>query len=400
MASINIDRLDENPHESVHGIREDTTSRGVDLEGATITATYADGSTETLTWQAYDPYTFGGATGANIDMSYGSEWHALTTTKLLKSLQFDLQPASSVFDTTFTTDDDPLGGSTPGSKNGFPFELSPEYEDMVGDFDVTYSGIVNLAGSPAEGDLYTTMLVDFSGLPEGGLFGDLSWNSDIDTMKVDGDLVPTGVTCFARGTLITTDRGDLPIEVLKAGDKVLTQDNDFQELVLPMNRIIGPKELQNNPKLYPIRITAGAMGAGLPKRDLVVSRQHRMVINSDLSKRMFGTPAVLVAAIRLTELPGIYVEENVDTIEYFHLIFGKHEVVFAEGAPTESFLLNADTRKAFSSAKWEEFVTLFPEARDLNYLGIPALVIPSLILQKRLVQRHMKNARTLFSTAA
>ncbi|GAA6202671.1 Hint domain-containing protein [Aquicoccus sp. SU-CL01552] len=546
MPTIHIDRLDENPHETVDGLRADTTSRGVDLEGAKVTATYADGSTETLTWQAYDEYTEGGAVGENINMSYGWNWHELTTTKLLASLEIDLQPASSVFDTTFTMDDDPDGGSTPGSKNGYPFYLSPESEEMSGNINVAYSGVVNFVGSPAEGDLYTTMVVDFSGLPDGGLLGDLSWRSDIDTMENDGDLVPqgsagetitgtagaddlngglgpdtihglagddvitggdgddtisggpgddslsggsgndifefnagdgaetitdfgvgstdsddgdktnndfidlsefytnstelladladdnilnqsddsdysdntalggsitglsglkgasassieeqTGVTCFARGTLITTDRGAVPVETLKAGDQVLTQDNGFQELKLALSRVIGPEELRQNAKLYPIRIMAGAMGSGLPKRDLAVSRQHRMVAQSSIVKRMFGSTAVLVAAIRLTALPGILVDKTVDSVEYFHLVFENHEVIFAEGTPTESFLMGPQMRNALDIDTWLECMMLFPEAVDLDYCAVPARTIPSHVLQKKLVHRHIKNRKEL-----
>jgi hypothetical protein len=395
MPAIDVVRLDENTHESVHGIRADTTSRGVDLEGAQITATYADGSTETLTWQAFDPYTNGGVIGADINMSYGNSWHELTTTKLLTSLQIDLQPASSVFDTTVTNDDDPLGGSTPSSKNGFPFHLSPEYEEMPGDFTVTYSGTVNLVGSPAAGDLYTTMVVDFSDLPAGGLLGDLSWNSDIDTMRETGDLVPSGVTCFARGTLITTDRGDMPVETLKSGDKVLTQDDGYQELKFAMSRAIGPKGLRENAKLYPIRIMAGAMGSGLPTRDLIVSRQHRMVAKSSIVKRMFGSATILIAAIRLSELPGVFVDTTVESIEYFHLAFKSHQVIFAEGTPTESFLIGSETRKILPAEAWEEFVTLFPAAGELDYSATPVRTIPTRTLQKRLVRRHIKNSKDL-----
>ena len=84
MPAIDIVRLEDNPHETVHGVRADTTTRGVDLEGAQVTATYADGTTETLIWQALDPYTNGGATGSGISMTYGVDWHQLKTTKLLK----------------------------------------------------------------------------------------------------------------------------------------------------------------------------------------------------------------------------------------------------------------------------------------------------------------------------
>jgi len=182
MPEINIVRLNEDPHESDHGIRDDTASRGVDLDGAQITVTYVDGTTETLTWAALDPYTAGGASGDDVEMFFGYSWHELTATKPLASLEIDLAPANSVFDTTFASDGDPSDPSTPGSKNGFPFQLSSEDEDLEGQITATYSGIAALDGNAAVGDLYTTMTIDFTGLPGGGLLGDLTWNSDIDTL--------------------------------------------------------------------------------------------------------------------------------------------------------------------------------------------------------------------------
>lgn len=393
MSSIDIVRLDENPHETVHGFRADTVSRGVDLAGAKVTATYADGSTETLTWRAFDSYTYGGAVGENIEMSFGYDWHEMSTTKLLASLKIDLQPASSVFDTTFGHDDSPNGDSTPGTKNGYPFKLEPTYEGISGNISVTYSGIVNIAGSPAVGDAYTTMLIDFSQLSGGGLLGGLKWNSDIDTLENSGDLVPTGATCLVRGGLVMTDRGEVPVEKLEPGCKVLTQDNGFQELIMTTSRVVEASELQRNPKLFPVRITKGALGSGLPVRDLLVSRQHRMAVKSNIVKRMFASDTALVAAIRLTEVPGIHVDDTVERVEYFHLIFKMHQVIFAEGAPTESFLLNPETQKTLSKAQREEFAALFPEMD----LGVPAHQIPSNALQKELIRRHLKNAKALLS---
>lgn len=130
MPSIDIVRVDDNPYETIGGIREDTASRGVDLEGTQITAVYTDGSVENLRWHALDAYTYGGATGTSVDMSFGFDWHELAATKLLASLQINLQPANSVFDTTLDSDDQ-SGGSTTGSLSGFPFRLAPEYEEIV-----------------------------------------------------------------------------------------------------------------------------------------------------------------------------------------------------------------------------------------------------------------------------
>ncbi|WP_146348403.1 M10 family metallopeptidase C-terminal domain-containing protein [Phaeobacter marinintestinus] len=240
---IDIARLADDPYESIYGLRDDTSSRGVDLAGALITATYVDGSSESLTWQALDPYTNGGVTGADFSMFFGYQSHELTTSKLLTSLQIDLAPSGSVFDSTVVdeTDGDYAGGSTPGSKFGFSFEVSPEYDVLAGTVTATYSGIVNLVGSPADGDLYTTMIIDFSGLSGGGFRGDLSWNSDIDTMEYLGDLMPAGTDAALAGEDILTGTAEADflngstgddILIGLAGNDVLNGGADADEFVL------------------------------------------------------------------------------------------------------------------------------------------------------------------------
>ena len=52
------------------------------------------------------------------------------------------------------------------------------------------------------------------------------------------------------------------------------------------------------PKVQPVRILAGALGHGMPQRDLLVSRQHRMLVSSAICERMFGLEQVLVSAIK------------------------------------------------------------------------------------------------------
>ena len=196
--------LDGVRYQTTDGIRADTSSRGVDLAGAVIVATYGDGTTESLTWAAFDPYTFGGATGTDIAMSFGYAEHILTTTKLLTSLEMNLTPASSVFDITTTMEDDLGGINTPTSKNGFPFKILSDDEAETGSVTATYSNIVSLTGHPAEGDLFTTILIDFSGLSAGGVLGEIRWNSDIDTLETAGDLVPVPPV-FTTNTVVDTD---------------------------------------------------------------------------------------------------------------------------------------------------------------------------------------------------
>lgn len=201
----------------------------------------------------------------------------------------------------------------------------------------------------------------------------------------------TTITCFVRGTLIETENGLIPAEELRSGANVLTSDGSFKTLRIPMSRKLRAMEVARNPNLTPVRIMAGALGNGLPKRDLLVSRQHRMLVSSKISERMFGQSNVLISAIRLTELPGIFVESDQSDVEYFHLLFDNHEVIFAEGTPTESFYPGPEALKSMPPATREEILSIFPEVSEFGPPPEPAFMIPPNKLQKQLISRHLKN---------
>lgn len=213
--------------------------------------------------------------------------------------------------------------------------------------------------------------------------------SDLDT---DQELRDIGIPCFVAGAMIMTTRGEIAVEDLVEGDGIVTLcSNGGRHVMREIRRIFRREVVTTNPKLHPVRILAGALGNGAPKRDLLVSRQHRMLVQSKIADRMFGTPEVLIPAIKLTELPGIFVEEEVETVEYFHLLFDQHEVIYAEGAPTESLFTGPETLKAISPEAREEIMAIFPEIADLDYKPTPARYIPEGKQQKHLMARHLKN---------
>ena len=133
------------------------------------------------------------------------------------------------------------------------------------------------------------------------------------------------------------------------------------------------------------------MGGGFPERDLLVSRQHRMLVRSKITERMFGKAEVLIPAIKLIELPGIFIDESVDSVEYYHLLFDRHEIIYAEGAPTESLFTGPEALKSLSQEAREEILTIFPEITELSYKPEPACFVPPGKQQKRLIARHLKN---------
>ena len=175
------------------------------------------------------------------------------------------------------------------------------------------------------------------------------------------------IPCFTAGTLIATPSGETPVEALKPGDEVLRADGTTTRLTLALSRRITAKDMEANFRLRPVLIRAGSLGGGLPRRDLLISRQHRMQVSSRIAARMFGETEVLVAAIRLTKLPGIRIAKTVETVTYVHLLFDTHEVILAEGAPSESLFVGQGTLRALPPEIVEEITTLFPDVDRPNH---------------------------------
>jgi hypothetical protein len=204
--------------------------------------------------------------------------------------------------------------------------------------------------------------------------------------------------CFTRGTVIETANGPRLIEDLSCGDLVRTMSDGFQPIRWVGSMSFSAAALRHNPALLPIRITAGALGQGLPLRDLIVSRQHRFLAASRVVQRLFDTNAVLVPVHKLTALDGIYVDESRQHVEYFHILFDCHQVIFAEGAPTESLFTGPEALKAVSNAARAEILAIFPELMDMSYTLAPALPVTKGKKQNRLVDRHIRNDKPILET--
>ena len=117
-------------------------------------------------------------------------------------------------------------------------------------------------------------------------------------------------------------------------------------------------------------------------------------------ERVCGSSEALIAAIKLTELTGVYVDDRVREIEYFHILFDRHEVIFAEGAPSESLFAGPEAIKTLPSPAVSEIFGIFPELKAMDFIPTPARTIPSGAQQKKIVKRHVKNDRPLLGKAA
>jgi hypothetical protein len=152
-------------------------------------------------------------------------------------------------------------------------------------------------------------------------------------------IFPRGVpgarpNCFARGTLIRTAHGEVPVEDLANGDLVMTANG-----ALPV-KWVGRQTLRRNasaswhPSVVPIRVSRFAIDDQTPQRDLYLSQEHSLLIDG-----------VLIPVKHLVNGRSIAFDDDAvmsETIEYFCVELDNHEVIFAEGTAAESFRHTGD----------------------------------------------------------
>ena len=269
----------------------------------------------------------------------------------------------------------------------------------IGVFDYDSSGN-DLFGGGAEQGFFIGFIGDVPPLNTTltiTALGDGAFTSPITSLPVT-----SFIPCFTGGTRILTSEGEVLVENLNDGDQISLYDDasdtsTFATLLRVFRRKLSAAELKMNPKLLPVRVCAGALGNGLPLHDLLVSRQHRMLVCSKIVERMFEVSEVLIPAVNLTDLPGIFIDHEAEDVEYFHLLFAQHEVIYAEGAPTESLFTGPEVLKAISPEARTEILSIFPEIVELKHAPKPARLIPAPKLQKQLVARHLKNNQPVLS---
>ncbi|WP_146344661.1 Hint domain-containing protein [Phaeobacter marinintestinus] len=177
---------------------------------------------------------------------------------------------------------------------------------------------------------------------------------------LDGTLVSftniENIICFTPGTYISTAHGARLIETLQVGDLIVTRDNGLQPL-----RWIGQRTVSGIGRFAPISLDPSLLqDADAP---VLVSPQHRMLWSGYRAQMMFGESEVLVAARHLLDHPAVSRVPS-QTVTYMHLMFDRHEVIYANGAPTESFFPGDNALSALTRQSREQMFSVFPDLRS------------------------------------
>jgi hypothetical protein len=174
---------------------------------------------------------------------------------------------------------------------------------------------------------------------------------------VNGVLADVLSICFMAGTEIRTPEGDAAIETLRRGDLVVTADGEVKPVVW-VGRQTVVSRFADPIRNWPIRVLAGAIADNVPCRDLLVSPDHALLVES-----------VLIHAGALVNETSIRRESQVpEKFVYYHVELEGHSLILAANVPAESFVDNVD-RRNFDN--WAEHEALYPEGRAIAELPLP-----------------------------
>ena len=139
--------------------------------------------------------------------------------------------------------------------------------------------------------------------------------------------------CFVTGTRIRTARGDIAVEALVAGDRAITASGASRSIVWIGHRDLDAGTRPLPVSQQPVRIRAGAFGAGLPARDLSLSPGHPVLVGAGPD----GDGGHLVPVMCLINGTTV-TREPVSAVTYWHVELDAHDVLLAERLAAESYL--------------------------------------------------------------
>ena len=201
--------------------------------------------------------------------------------------------------------------------------------------------ILNAQGVPGRGSAFLFVTNTVGQQPGAGNSVNVNSNGTSNPAATNNPYTPPA--CFAEGTRIATTRGLVPVEALAVGDRVVIADGerDGRAATRPVvwigHRRVDCAQHAQPWDVLPVRVHAGAFGAGCPERDLVLSPDHAVYVDG------------VLIPIRYLINGGTVTQDAVDAVSYWHVELDAHDVLLAEGMPAESYL-DTGNRDAFANA--------------------------------------------------
>ena len=192
-------------------------------------------------------------------------------------------------------------------------------------------------------------------VPQGASLSDYVFPDPMDFSTLStGDFM----TCFAKGTLIATPQGEIPVEDLVIGGEVLNSAGLATPIKWIGRQTVYPYFVQEKARL--IRMNAGSLGDGLPHSDLTVTADHAMLVDGVLCNA-----SALLNGVSITQISK---QDLGDSYTVYHIETETHEIILANGAETETYIDHAK-RRVFDN--YAEYAALYGEEVEMQELPLP-----------------------------
>jgi Hint domain len=170
-------------------------------------------------------------------------------------------------------------------------------------------------------------------------------------------VVATDAPCFCRGTMILTERGEVPVEELAIGDRLVTSSGAIAPISWIGKRKVTAQSADPL-RSWPVRIKASALAEGVPSRDLLLSPDHAVFLDGILIQA--GALVNDTSIVRETDVPEVF--------DYYHVELDDHALILANNVRSETFIDNVE-RVAFDN--WKEHETLYPGGKPVAEMPCP-----------------------------
>lgn len=247
-----------------------------------------------------------------------------------------------------------------GSDNSL-LEPGEVLDTDYGSTNVTYVGTLSHAGNTflvIENDNFSTGQLLVS-IEPGLVKADFPTTFDVTSSAVDRTSAADVPTCFLSGTAISTPDGAVAVESLAIGDLVLTAGGTSVPVRwIGRQRVVTMFDVAE--RLRPVRVRAGALGQGLPERDLVLTSDHALLIDDVLVNAGALVNGATIDWVPLSEFGGSYTVYHIET--------EAHDIILAEGAPAETYI-DYIARRAFGN--YAEYLELYGDDRTIPEMTYP-----------------------------
>ncbi|WP_299626738.1 Hint domain-containing protein [uncultured Tateyamaria sp.] len=235
-----------------------------------------------------------------------------------------------------------LGSLDLGGKVGYIFSVFPTIDESTSFLMLTDSGA----------DLSDDEMSTFRSF----LLGALNDSFALQPLSPDP-------ACFLEGTLIKTASGEVPVQDLCPGDTLVTVEGRETTVKFVGRQTFGTR-FGVPERLGLVCIRAGALGNGLPTRDLVVTADHGMCVEGFLINAS--------ALVNETTIHWWHLNHPNDVCSVYHVETDAHELILAEGTPAETFV-DITSRRVFDNfAEYQERYYDEPVIEEMRMIRLPS----------------------------